>query len=1332
MRDRLRIVWPRKRDSVSWKRVVGWFAVTILGLILLALAGGAMLLRSARFHSFLLTKIARSASDSLGAQVTIRDFSFDLHNLALDAHGVIVQSTGKHNEKPLMSVDALRVDMTVISLLRREWYLNDVEIRNPVVHLYIDKSGESNLPTPQPSNTNVFDLAIRHVLITDGEIYYNDQKSPLNADLRDLKFVSAYDVAQGGRYSGEIGYRQGSVRYGNYEPLPHNLQAKFDATRAGTNLSRVTVSLGSSELRLDASVTNYESPRVEATYDARIDTGEFRHILNNSSLPAGMLHLAGRMRYQDVPGGTQPLLDAVQLEGTVTSASLALRTPEMRGEVRNVQAHYKIADGNAVLDPFTASLLSGSITANATIRDLMATRKTGLHATLRGVSLAAAKAMFSDNLSLQDVKLDGTTDIDADATWSGSMKDLVVRANATVASTIAPEKAVNPVSVPLDGSIHAEYWGRNKVLTLTRSNLHSPTTSIDLDGTISENSAMQVRVQTTDLHEWETIAASFQQASGAGQPVKPLGLAGTATFVGTLRGSTRNPTVAGLLTAANLRVRGGGWRSLQTGVLLSPSQAALQNGTLIPAGPGKAVFNVTTALSDWSYHPDNPITIGLKISSLPISDLARLASVQSPVSGILTADIAVRGTQKNPIGQGRVNLVNATFSGETIPSAQLDFQGNGDVVHGNLNLQTETGRAVGTIAYYPKNEGYNASLEASGIRLEGFQTVKANKAAVAGVFSLSASGQGTITNPQLQATVKVPELKLGQQAIRGVVLQTTVQNHLANIALNSEAVGTYIRVSGKIVLSGDYNVEATADTGSIPIEPLLATYMPESSNLISGMTELHAAIRGPLKSRANLEGHLEVKTLNLSYNNEIQVAAATPIRADYRNGTLTLQPGVLQGTGTDLHFEGNVPILSSAPTTLALNGTVDLRLAKIFLPDLEASGQARFDINSTGTLTNPNIKGQIHVQDVNLKQRGDPIGLQGANGVLTVSNNRVDIASLKGLIGGGTVSASGGLAYRPVVQFDLGLKGQGIDYVYEGQIRSRTDVDLALVGNKHGGTLTGRVQIDRLSFTPDFDLATFINTSGATSPPPVTGGYADNLKLNVAVQTAPNINLVSRNISVKGGANLRVQGTVSQPVIVGRTNLTGGDVIFMGNRYLIKDGTIDFVNPNRTEPVVNISVATTIDQYNIQMRIHGPSDRLNTTYTSDPALPPVDIINLLAFGKTTEATAASQATPGRLGAESVLASSLSSQVVGQVARLAGISHISIDPLLGGNGQNISARLAVQQRVTSNLYVTFATDVAATQRPEVQVQYQFNQRWSVTADRNQNGGFSFDARLHKTF
>ena len=209
--------------------------------------------------------------------------------------------------------------------------------------------------------------------------------------------------------------------------------------------------------------------------------------------------------------------------------------------------------------------------------------------------------------------------------------------------------------------------------------------------------------------------------------------------------------------------------------------------------------------------------------------------------------------------------------------------------------------------------------------------------------------------------------------------------------------------------------------------------------------------------------------------------------------------------------------------------------------------------------------------------------------------------------------------------------------------------------------------------------------------------------MNVAIQSAEQLAATSSEVSIEGWANLRLIGTAGNPVIVGRADLTSGEIFFMKKRYQLERGVINF-EPNRTNPVLNMMIATVVKQYNVSLTVIGPIDNLRTSYVSDPPLPPVDTINLIARGQTTE-----EATPSNLGANSVLAQGLASQVSGQVEKLAGLSSLQIDPLLGGNNTNPSARVAIQQRVTKNFLFTFSTDLTSTQNEVVQGEYQLHKR-----------------------
>jgi translocation and assembly module TamB len=325
------------------------------------------------------------------------------------------------------------------------------------------------------------------------------------------------------------------------------------------------------------------------------------------------------------------------------------------------------------------------------------------------------------------------------------------------------------------------------------------------------------------------------------------------------------------------------------------------------------------------------------------------------------------------------------------------------------------------------------------------------------------------------------------------------------------------------------------------------------------------------------------------------------------------------------------------------------------------------------------------------------------------------------------------MAYRPAIQFDMGLAAKGLRVLYPQGMRENVDATLRLAGTPDHALLGGSVDLSNLSFTPGFDLGAFAGQfSGGVAAPP-SPGLAQNLQLNIALRSSSSVNLISRTLSIGGSANLQVRGTAAAPVLLGRVNLNSGDMILNGTRYVLNGGTIQFINPTETEPVVNLSLNTSIQQYSIDLRFQGPLNQLHTEYSSDPALPSADIINLLAFGQTTEASAAA-ATPANQAAESIVASQVSSQVTSRVSKIAGISQLSISPVLAGSSSQgpPGAVITIQQRVTGNLFVNFSTNVASTQSQTIQGQYKVSPRVSVSATRDPNGGFGFDALIKKSW
>jgi translocation and assembly module TamB len=1322
-----------------WKKIVLWSLAAIIVLVVGVGVTLVLLLdHNEGFRHSILAKVEKSVRESTGARLEVRDFNLRLSNLSLDLYNVVVHGTEPDPNQPLAAVDHLQVGLTIDSLLHKKWHVRDIIVDHPVVRMAVNKAGENNLPKPEKkstssSNTNVFDLAIRELRLNNGEIYYNDQKTPLQADLHNFAVSADYDPAQN-KYSGDLGYNAGKIVYGKYAPVEHNLQAKFGVTPQQFTLDKLDLAAGESRVGLNATVKDYSSPNMQASgaYEATLVTNDFKRILKDPSLPGGTVKLTGEMKYQADPN--RPMLETVSVAGNVSSAGLNVKTPSLETEIHDLYARYQLAGGNAEVNDIRARIMGGTLSGKLTIRDIAGASIAQLQASLKDLSLDQAQTA-THNKSMRQAHLSGRVDADASAHWAKTLDNLVAHSDATIRASLGQGPAT-----PLNGVIHADYAGAHKQLALANSYIRTPQTSINLNGKISDYSQLQVAVRSNDLHELETLSAALQKpASGqtpGEPPAQPLGLYGTANVNATVSGSLTAPQIKGQMDARNFRVKGSSWKVLRTNFTANPSQVTLSNGDLEAVPQGRINFSVQTKLNKWAYTPSNPIIANISGSQISIADLERLANKTYPVSGTLALNVSVHGSQLNPVGQGTLTVTKAKVSTETIQNLNVKFEGDGNTVKANMTVQMPAGSARADVDYFPKTEAYDAHVQSQNFRLEKLQTVQARNMQIVGGVNLNVNGKGTVKDPQLQATIDIPQLQMQKQTVQGLKFQTTVQNHVASIALDSDVAKVLLKARGIVGIEEPYMADIHLDSGKIDFQPLVALYAPAQAADLSGQTELHVTLRGPLADKNRVEAHLEIPNLDMHYK-QFQLAAAKPIVADYKNGTATLQPTSIRGTGTSIDAQAVVPVTTPKAASFLVKGNVDLGIAQLFVPDITSSGQMQFDIDSKRYGPGENLNGQIKIVNANLHTVDSPVGLDQANGAINVTQTRLEISSFEGQMGGGTINATGAVAYRPGIQFQLGLAANNIRMRYPEGVRAILASNLALTGNTQESQLTGQVKIQKVSFTPDFDVSTFTSqfSGGGTSDSGTPGSFTQGMKLNIAVQSTSQMNLMSSQVSVRGDANLRVVGTAADPVILGRTNLTGGEFFLAGNRYEVQHGTIDFLNPVRTEPVLNIEVKTRIDEYNINLALNGPVERLQTTYTSDPALPPVDIINLIATGKTVESASAnpSPSPTSAMGAQSLLASGISSQVSGKIAKLAGVSQLQIDPGLGNdNGPNTGARIAIQQRVTSNLLVTYATDVTATQRQAIQIEYKFNPKWSVSGTRDQNGGFGVDGRYRKDF
>jgi translocation and assembly module TamB len=449
------------------------------------------------------------------------------------------------------------------------------------------------------------------------------------------------------------------------------------------------------------------------------------------------------------------------------------------------------------------------------------------------------------------------------------------------------------------------------------------------------------------------------------------------------------------------------------------------------------------------------------------------------------------------------------------------------------------------------------------------------------------------------------------------------------------------------------------------------------------------------------------------------------------NQTLQLQHFHITGEGTDFTAEGTLGLTGDYAMNGRANGNANLKLFQGLSPGLLSSGITNMELTARGTISNPQVAGEVRIVNAGVSFIDLPNGLSDINGTMVFNENRLQIKSLTARTGGGSLNVGGFIAYRRGLYFNLTATGKDIRLRYPPGISAVANTELRVSGTLQNALLSGDVLVTRFGVNPKFDFASYLARSKQSPSGTRPNSVTDNLRLDVHVLSTPELEVETSLAKIAGDADLRLRGSVARPVVLGRINIVEGDVFFSGTKYHLERGDITFTNPVRIEPILNIEASARVREYDITLGFHGSVDKLSTTYRSEPPLPTADIIALLALGRTREETALNQTTNQTFAdteSNAILGQALNAAVSSRVQKLFGVSRIKIDPQVGETNPN--ARLTIEEQVNKNITLTYITNLASTTQQVIQVEYNVNRNLSILVVRDQYGVLGFEVRMRQ--
>jgi translocation and assembly module TamB len=1364
-------------------------AAALAGLLVALAVTGILVVQSPWFFEKVRHLIIGTVETASGGRVEIGAFRFDWKRLRAEVDGFVIHGTEPAGKPPLLRAGSAAVGLKIISIFKRDFDIQYLDVTDPRIYLIVGADGRTNVPEPKVKSVKpatrttletILNLAVGRFNVTRGVFEVESHgKTPFDARGQNLHIALAYDFT-GPRYRGAISVQPLDAQWGGNGPgafnVPLNvaLNVTIERNRIGIDSARLTHA--ASQIDISGAIEDLTSPRGAFRYDARVSIPEVTQIVHVRELRHGVAQVTGSATWTAAAGvaltgklhavGVEYSDQYLRLAGFRVDGPVAAGTQGVDAGPLRISGDYVDGDRHTPAEGHIASValrgknlnlggvelagLGGSFHGEASLRDL---NRYTVNGEIAGIEVRPVFALFDiaslpwDGRASGPVHLDGSFHRARDFRAGGNI-------------TLSPADRGDPVH----GQVAASYIADSGTLDLARSTLALPHSRVDFSGVLGRQ--LTVHLETSNLND---LLPAFGE-SAAKLPLKLQN--GAMVFDGTVTGKLDSPQIEGHTRATGVVYSGESVDSLEADVTVSPPGLRVQNAA-VARGSLRVQFSGSLALDDWKIPDTSQIAGSATIRNAALADVASLANAGANLkdlgaAGTLSGSAQISGTVAEPRVSADLEVAKGSYRNEAFDrlTAHVNYSGRTIAV---TAAQIAAGpKQIQLAATFDHAAGrfdtgrLRFQVTTNTIALEQIHTLQEARPDAQGTVQVTAHGDIDLAPPSngeegfrirdLHANVQAKGLQLTGQALGDANLTVDSQNQVLRAHLVSDVAHCDIRGDGQWRLEGDYQGNAVVTFTKLDLAQLRQWISPSSPGAVerfAGSAEGEVRIDGPALKPKAMKAELRIAKFEIGPAPASGLAAASltirntvPMIVRMANSIVTVDTARLTGRSTDISLTGRISLEQKNPLDLRVNGHLDLAMLQDFSRDLVSSGTVNTDATIRGALSSPQVNGRLEFQNAAFNLADVPNGISKAQGVILFTSDRATIQSLKGETGGGEIELTGFTLFGagPLV-FRLHARAREVRIRYPEGVSTVADASLNFTGTEERSMLAGTITILRSGINLQSDFSSLLAKSAQpVHTPSAQPGLLGGMNFDIQIDTSPDIQFQSSlTENLQAEANLKLRGTASNPALLGRINITQGQLTFFGVSYTINQGSIAFYNPVKIEPILNIDLETKARGIDVTLTVSGPATKPTLTPRSDPPLQFNEIVALLATGRTptsdpsllTQQSSEPQSWQ-QIGASALLGQAIANPVAGRLQRFFGVSKLRIDPTLSGVENNPQARLTLEQQVTPNITFTYITNVTSSNPQVIRVEWAFSKVWSAVLLREENGLFGLDFFYKRRF
>lgn len=1212
------------------------------GLIVLLLVVGRFYIETDHARRLIQAKI----DEMIPGAISFEQFRFSLLKGEFELKkGLLKDPAGDE----LAGFDRLFVDLSWTSLLRKDLTVEAMILEKPWARLRIDSEGRLNLmkafPPSKPEKDKApsfNNIVINSLKLAQGSLHYEMEANNLKAEVREIDLTAMANLRQ---QSGNLTFKTG--------------RGSIDTPKIKTKFDRLRLEAALREGRIEPLIFKLGTSASELALSGNIQDALSRPFLDlNLDLSASLLEI------QKILSIPFPLTGQIR---AYLSAQGPLNNPEATlhfdygggdiagNQIDGIEIDGQLKDRLLTLNRLQVNAASGILNIDGDI-ELQDAFAHGFLSPQRDPEAISYKLFLKmDKTKLEELfppahrwKLSGNRElkgtISSGLSFSGKgVSPRTLSAKGTL-ELLAEQLTVNKAAAPIDLRLRTKASLNKGVITFQQLKAEVGESRLWAEGRF-------------DLASGEVATKLDLDAPDLTDSLSPLGIedvSGGIRLKANVSGSKKHPVFDFVLKGNRLcfqdiTIGDIGLKAAldQTGIL-RVSQLTIENQGSAIKGEGSIHVFKDFPLLEASF----PSDFSLTLSNIEAKDFSTRVMVNGTIDGELNiggnadrleAALSLQGKDLaiNAVRAGNISLAADLEGKLKQPKGRVDIQGtdidlgfqkikeislraelDGEKIQINsLQIALAPGEIIEGAGWVSLQKTYQLDLSSRGISLSHIDKIKEHNI-IEGKVLFNISGKGDLEDPQIKGEIGVNNLRMGEKAFKDLQGIVDLRDQLLRISLSplpspGFSPGT---LDGSFHLQKkDFSVSALFN------ETDLNPYFKMANQAgLGGILTGKIEAKGNIEAIDDIQAAADLSKLDIFFKGT-EVLHSRGLLLSMRNKEI-----LIPGANLRLFREGEIDLRGkgeiNGPVDLQIKGNIPLKAASLFVDDLpDITGNAVLDAVLSGSLSKPDIRAEIKVEKAGLTVPGLSRQLHDVNGRIRMSPEAIVVDEIKGQLDTGWFALTGRIdleGFQPA-EVEAKLKAKAIPLKIPDTLDMLLDAELQARGTPEKSMITGEVVVLEGTYYKDADvnlslIREAVQKKRETPPPPSKSlpPFLENMELDISIKHRQPF-LIDNNLArLDISPDLRLYGKVNHPLISGRAEVESGRITYRKKTFEVKKGVLDFLNPYKIEPAIEVESEARVRDWLILLVVSGTPDQLSLKLASEPPEEHGDILSILMFDKT--------------------------------------------------------------------------------------------------------------------